>query len=99
MQDGDELEKLGQQVSLPHTGAELGNIVSVLLKTTAGDDTERDVARLIHQCLVRRDIVVKLIETMKERGHRAYKHVDMEQVKNNARALPKDGVPPDGAFV
>ena len=93
LQDGEELEKLGQQVSLPRT--ELGNIVSVLLKTAAGDDTERDVARLIHQCTVRRDIVVSLIETLQSRGHKSYKHVNMEEVRRNAEALPKDGVPPE----
>lgn len=95
LQDGEEMAKLGQQVSLPRTGSDLASIVSVLLKTAAGDDTERDVARLIHQCVVRRDIVVKMIEIMKERGHKAYKHVDMEQVKNNANALPENAVPPE----
>ena len=32
---------------------------------------------------------------MQERGHRAYKHVDMDQVERNARALPENVVPPE----
>lgn len=76
LQDGDKMAELGEQISLPRTGKELGDIVSILLKTAAGDDTEHAIAKLIHQCTVRRDVVVKLIETMEERGHRAYKHVE-----------------------
>ena len=95
LQDGEKLAQLGQQVSLPRTGKDLGNIVSIILKTSAGDDTEKDVAKLIHQCTVRRHVVVKLIETMKQRGHRAYTHVDMEAVKKNAQALPKTDIPPE----
>lgn len=89
------MAKLGQQVSLPHTGTRLADVVSVLLKTAAGDDTEKDVAKFIHQRLVRRDIVVKLFQRMKERGHRSYKHVDMAQVERNARALPDNDAPPE----
>ena len=89
LQDGEEMAKLGKHVSLPRSGTQLADVVSVLLKTAAGDDTEKDVAKLIHQCTVRRHIVVKLIQTMKERGHKAYKHVDMDQVARNANALPE----------
>ena len=81
LQDGEEMAKLGKQVSLPRTGTELANVVSVLLKTANGDDTEKDVTKLIHQCVVRRDVVVQLIETLHERGHRAYKHVNMKEVR------------------
>ena len=94
LQDGKEMAKLGKQVSLPRTGIHLADVVSVLLKTAAGDDTEKDVAKLIHQCVVRRHIVVELIRTMKERGHTAYKHVDMDQVQRNANTLPENDVPP-----
>ena len=73
----------------------LADVVSVLLKTAAGDDTEHDAAKLIHQCVVRRHIVVELIRTMNERGHRAYKHVEMEQVDRNANALPDNAAPPE----
>ena len=90
LQDGEKMASLGQQVELPHTGQRLADYVSVLLKTAAGDDSEKDVAKLIHQCMVRRDVVVKLIQTMKERGHRAYKHVNMDQVIANAKALPEN---------
>ena len=95
LQDGDQMAQLGKQVSLPRTGAELGNIVHILLKTAGGDETEKDLARLIHQCTVRRDVVVKLIETMKQRGHRAYTHVDMAEVEKNAESLPVKDIPPE----
>ena len=95
LQDGEEMAKLGKQVSLPRTGTQLADVVSVLLKTAAGDDTEKDVAKLIHQCTVRRHIVVELIRTMKDRGHRAYKHVNMDQVQRNADSLPENAVPPE----
>ena len=95
LQDGEEMAKLGKQVSLPRTGTDLADVVSVLLKTAAGDDTEKDVAKLIHQCVVRRHIVVELIRTMKGRGHTAYKHVDMDHVERNANALPENDVPPE----
>ena len=90
LQDCEEMAKLGKQVSLPRTGTHLADVVSVLLKTAAGDDTEKDVAKLIHQCILRRHIVVELIRTMKKRGHRAYKHVHMDQVMENANSLPEN---------
>ena len=43
--------------------------------------------------MVRRDVVVKFIASMKRRGHRAYRHVIMDDVERRAEALPKDGVP------
>ena len=82
-------------MSLPRAGTYLGNIVSIIFKTAAGVDTEKDVAKLIHQCTVRRHVVVKLIETMKQRGHRSYKHVDMDKVQENAKALPIKDIPPE----
>ena len=45
--------------------------------------------------MVRRDVVVKLIASMKRRGHRAYRHVIMDDVERRARVLPKDEVPPE----
>jgi heterodisulfide reductase subunit C len=32
---------------------------------------------------------------MKQRGHRAYAHVDMEKVKHNAQSLPTKNIPPE----
>ena len=45
--------------------------------------------------MVRRDVVVKLIASMKRRGHRAYRHVIMDGVGRRAQVLPEDGVPHD----
>ena len=41
LQDGEEMAKLGKQTSLPRTGTQLADVVSVLLKTAAGDDIEK----------------------------------------------------------
>ena len=92
---GENMEELSDLVSLPRTGEDLTHVVSVLLKTADADDSEKGLARLIHQAMVRRDVVVKLIASMKRRGHRAYKHVQMEQVRERAELLPQHGVPPE----
>ena len=41
------------------------------------------------------DVVVKLIEDVKARGHRAYRHVNLDRVRGKAKKLPADGVPPE----
>ena len=84
-----------QSVSLPRVGAELADTVSILLKTAGGGADEKSSARLIHQARVRRSVVVALIEEMQRRGHRAYKHVDMTEVRERAGSLPEDDVPPE----
>ena len=45
--------------------------------------------------MVRRSVVVKLIETMEKRGHRAYKNIDMNEVIAKYVALPEHDVPPE----
>ena len=74
------MEELGRCVSLPRTGQEITHVVSMLLETSKQDDADVDMAHFIHQAMVRRSVVVKLIETMKKRGHRAYKTIDMNEV-------------------
>ena len=53
------------RVVLPRTGEDLANVVSVLLKTCDAKDSDKDLARLVHQAIVRRDVVVQLILSMK----------------------------------
>eukprot|EP00959_Pyramimonas_sp_CCMP1952_P197146 4122876-Pyramimonas_sp.AAC.1 len=53
------------------------------------------MGKFVHQALVRRDVVVKLIEGAKMRGHRAYQHVCMEEVRKKAAELPDGEVPPE----
>ena len=61
------MEELGRSASLPRTGEELAHVVSFVLKTSdAKDDADNNMARLIHQAMVRRSVVVKLIETTKQ---------------------------------
>ena len=64
------MEELGRSVSLPRTGQELTHVVSTVFKTSAQDDSDVNMARFIQQAMVRRSVVVKLIEIMKKRGHR-----------------------------
>ena len=79
---------------LPWVGKDLCDLVSAVLKTSE-EDNPRAMAKFVHQAFVRRDVVVKLIEGAKSRGHRAYRSVDMERVRTKARELPENGVPPE----
>ena len=38
---------------------------------------------------------MRLIRAAKDRGHRAYKTIDMDSVEKKAARLPEDGVPPE----
>ena len=49
----------------------------------------------MHQAIVRRDVVVHLILSMKKRGHRGYRNVSIEDAQSRAQALPENGVPPE----
>ena len=92
---GDDDASSEHRVVLPRTGEDLANVVSVLLKTADSKDSDKDLARLVHQAVVRRDVVVQLIASMKKRGHRGYRHVCMDDVERRAQALPHEGVPPE----
>ena len=52
-------------------------------------------SRLVHQAIVRHDVVVQLILSMKKRGHRGYRNVRMENAQSRAQALPENGVSPE----
>ena len=92
-----DLQNAGEksQVALPRTGSQLAEIVSVLLKASGDDEDVGALSKFIHQATVRRSIVVSLIQGAKERGHRAYVHLDMGEVTRKAQALPENGVPPE----
>ena len=49
----------------------------------------------MHQGIVRRDVVVQLILSMKQRGHRGDRKVSIEDVQSRAQALPENCVPPE----
>ena len=53
------------------------------------------MAQFVHQALVRRDVVLQLIQGAKSRGHRAYANVDMSRAHAKAQSLPENGVPPE----
>ena len=96
LQAGDDQADPSNLVAFPRTGDDLANVVSGLLKQTAdATESDNDLARVVHQAMVRRDVVVKLIASTKRRGHRAHRHVIMDDVERRAQALPKDGVPPE----
>ena len=52
------------------------------------------IARFIHQAMLRRSVVVKIMETMKRRGHRAYTIIDMSEVITKACELFEHHIPP-----
>eukprot|EP00959_Pyramimonas_sp_CCMP1952_P223071 4663617-Pyramimonas_sp.AAC.2 len=79
--------------SVPHTGAELAGIVSVIMKSGGDDDTAASMAKFVHQALVRRHVVVALIQGAKSRGHRAHRNVCMDAVRRKALELPENDVP------
>ena len=88
------MESLGRRVSLPRMWQELIHVVCMFLKTSAQYGSDVNMVRFIHQ-VARRSVVVKLVEIMKERGHRACKHIDMNDVTAKASALPEHDVPPE----
>ena len=53
------------------------------------------MASFIHQATVRRSVVIQLIVTAKARGHRAYRNVNLDQMRLKAQNLPEQGVPPE----
>jgi hypothetical protein len=89
----DLLAQLEGTPDLPHTGDNLSNFISILLKTSDEGDTKEALAKFTHQALVRRDVVVELIANAKSRGHRAYRHLDMERVREKTEVLSVHGVP------
>eukprot|EP00973_Karenia_brevis_P020372 2797355-Karenia_brevis.AAC.1 len=93
-----ELNKLDKESvcqkapDIPKSGEELASVVQVLLK--ASDVTKRSkLPQFIHQAFVRRDKVIDHILRAKERGHRAYIHVNEADVRRKAASLPKNDVP------
>ena len=71
------------------------NLVSLILKTHKEEDVDgRSLSKFIHQAIVRRDVVVRLIDNARRRGHRAYRDIDMAQVRAKAeRELPENDAP------
>ena len=94
MQDDGEGGQDGEAPDLPHGGATLSDMVSVLLKTSEEDDP-KSMASFIHQAHVRRDVVVELIAGARALGHRSYQKVNMDSVRKKAEGLPENGVPPE----
>ena len=90
-QDENE-EAGGTRIDLPVSGEELRSVVQVLLK--CNDSSKRKgLPQFIHQAHVRRDVVVRHIQDMKDRGHRAYVNVDMAKIAAKTKvALPQNAV-------
>ena len=89
----EKKEKRSEEVDLPLSGEDLRSVVQVLLKCNDSAQ-KKNLPKFIHQATVRRAIVVRHIEDMKRRGHKAYQHVNMDKVREKAKAeLPENGVP------
>ena len=82
----DALHNAGEMADLPWAAEQLADQVSMLLKTFDDDETE-SMANVIHQALVRRNVVLQLIQGAKDRGHRAYVNVNMDRAKEKAKQL------------
>ena len=67
---------------LPRCGSALSEIVVVTLKYYGSN--EKDTKQLLSECTIRRDVALSLIQTMVDRGHRAYKSVDMAAARAHA---------------
>ena len=70
---------------LPLSWKDLRSVVQVLFKCNASDQKKK-LPKFIHQATVRRDVVVRHIADMKQRGHRGYLHVGMKKVEDKAKA-------------
>ena len=88
LQEQTDLEQQRNAPALPRTGAQLKDIVKVLL-TGSASGIEKNIA----QAHVRREVVVAMILEAKKRGHRSYACIDEKSVRQRAEALPEDGVP------
>jgi hypothetical protein len=78
---------------LPRSGAQLAYVVQVLLETN--DEEKRQfLEHFFYQANVNRDKVVRSILGMKARGQRAYVRVGEAKVREKAKQLPSNGIPP-----
>jgi hypothetical protein len=80
-------------IKLPHYGAQLSELVQVLLTSAKAHEDQKMIKTLIATAVVRRKVVVQLIELLVKRKHRGYAHVDLEDVRHRALELPEDGIP------
>ena len=76
-----KLDNKEERIQLPRTGKDLHEIVQVVIMAQDG----KVDAKAISQATVRRDVVIELIETMKNYGHRNYVDIDMEDVRKHAK--------------
>ena len=90
LQHADSDASAGQAPDLPWAGEELSEFVSVIIKTSE-EDSPKAMAKFVHQALVRREIVVQLIQSAKSRGHRAYRGATMERVRQSGGVARKWG--------
>eukprot|EP00435_Cladocopium_sp_Y103_P047972 s3508_g14.t1 len=94
-----ELEKLHHTkdthaaCQLPHVGAALRDKIAVLIKVGKKQEGATVPQRIIHQAVIRRQVVIGLIQAMVSRGHPAYNGVDMAAVTVRAEQLPENDVP------
>ena len=90
----DEANLNNRGPDLPRTGKDLAYVVQVLLKTN--DEDKRDsLKNFVFQAQVNRQKVVNFILGMKRRGHRAFMKVSEERVREKAKQLPQQGIPPE----
>ena len=57
------------------------------------------MATLIHFTMVRRDVVVALMASLKRQGHRAYRNLDMDAIRAVAESLSQHAIPPENIIL
>ena len=78
---------------LPRLPGELADLVSILLKTSGTDEEKKQLKHTIAHGFIRRDVVVSALEQAHRRGHPAYRHLDLPNMRERAKQLPVSGVP------
>ncbi len=81
LQSQTDMSNGENQVELPRSGEEISNFVSVLLKTADAEDDKEALGKFVHQAIVRRHVVIDLIEKANLRCHNAHAHVDLTKMK------------------
>jgi hypothetical protein len=80
-------------ILLPHYGAQLCELVQVLLTSAKANEDREMIETLIATAVVRRRVVVLLIELLVDRKHRGYARVNLAHVRARALQLPEHGIP------
>ena len=78
----DRVDRHDPRVALSQDGRVLASIVQIQVEGAL-----KNIGKYIREATVRRDVVVRLIQMLKDDGHRDYQHLHMDEVEERARRL------------